>query len=211
MGNADRSTITARQIHVRLDPAHVRRWQVRLLADFAALPGVAVSVRPMPGLGWPRAASALLRLEAALYGAAHAADAAHMDDIAALGVPVRDSEPPAGGDTLVIDLSGWDGEPEPDVVTPLYDGRPFEAAALAALLDGRAPQLALRIGRHVHLIGTPAVENPQVALHGLDNVLSRIAEALRSVASGVLPPPAPTTPSGGAMPGTGRCAAPPWW
>ena len=69
-------------------------------------------------------------------------------------------------------------------LVPLYDGRPGEAAAMEALLDGRAPSLSVALRApadgEARLVATglPALTEPRIFTRSLDNVLSRMSALL---------------------------------
>ncbi len=159
-------------VEVRLDPADLRRWHLWVLEELEDA-GMEVRIAPASAAGLPPAARALLLLERVLYGGRHAMDT--MDG----GTLPR---PPASGTpAAVIDLTGRKtAAGEKGVLVPLYDGAPEEAAAMAAVLDGRAPFLEIAVGsegRRVS-IGLPAMEDASVVARALDPVMARMCEGL---------------------------------
>jgi len=167
-----------RRVEVRLDPADLRRWHLWLLEDLEKA-GTEVRIAPASGAGLPSAARALLLLERALYGGRHA-----MDAVAGEVLP-RSSD--SGKPDIVIDLTGkrvTGGEK--GVLVPLYDGAPEETAAMAAVLDGRAPFLEVATGRDDGRValGIPAMEDDGVVARALDPVMARMCEGLVRLARG---------------------------
>ncbi|SEC43723.1 hypothetical protein SAMN05444161_1135 [Rhizobiales bacterium GAS191] len=71
---------------------------------------------------------------------------------------------------------------------PLYDGAPGEAAAMEALLAGRAPQLGLALrcpedgGARDVATALPALADPQVFTRALDSVLWRMGDLILKTA-----------------------------
>jgi hypothetical protein len=158
--------------------------------------------------------SILVRLERLLYGVA---------------LPLR-SEPVAWparlpksrqSRDLVIDFDGEAQGLAGDAASliPLYDGKPGEAAAMLAILDGRAPLLSISLrrpgdgGARPVATALPALEEPRIFTLSLERVLRQmgalIERTVESLAAGGLdaeePPVSLLPPS--PMPGAiGACA-----
>ena len=159
-------------VEVRLDPARLRRWHLWLLEELEDA-GMEVRIAPASAAGLPPAARALLLLERVLYGGRHAMDAVDggmLPRMSASGTPVA-----------VIDLTGRKAVAgDKGVLVPLYDGVPEEGAAMAAVLDGRAPFLEIAAGaegRRVS-VGLPAMEDASVVSRALDPVMARMCQGL---------------------------------
>ena len=118
---------------------------------------------------------------------------------------------PESGQThdLVIDFNGDAIEFAADAATliPLYDGAPGEVTLMHALLDGRAPLLAIGLRRPgdggARLVATalPALKEPRIFTLSLERVLSQMSEMIvrtvKSFAAGRLDveePPVPGLP-----------------
>ncbi len=159
-------------MEVRLDPASLRRWHLWLLEELEEA-GMEVRITPAGASGLPPPARALLLLERTLYGGRHAMDAVDGDTL-----PLR---PASGPPTAVIDLTGRKtAAGEKGVLVPLYDGVPEEVAAMAAVLDGRAPFLEIAVGTEERrvAVGLPAMEDVSVVARALDPVMARMCEGL---------------------------------
>ncbi|MFI5013751.1 MAG: formyl transferase [Hyphomicrobiales bacterium] len=99
---------------------------------------------------------------------------------------------------LAIDFDGKAvaGAVDVPTLTPLYDGAPDEAAAMDAILDGRAPRLSLALrdpgDGAVRSVATalPALPEPEIFTLSFDRVLSRmgtlLAQAVERFAAGRL-------------------------
>ncbi len=166
-------------VEVRLDPGSLRRWHLWLLEELGEA-GMDVRIVPTPATGLPSAARTLLLLEKVLYGGCHAMDAVE-EPLPPLPSTVNDGKPVA-----VIDLTGTTAAgQEENVLVPLYDGVPEEAAAMAAVLDGRAPLLEIAVGPDRRVtIGLPAVEDASVTARAMDPVMARMCEGLVRVVHG---------------------------
>ena len=161
----------AKTICLRLDPARLLRWHVWLAQELRAIEGVELCIQPRKSPPWPPAARALLALEKTLYGGSHACDAMPPQ---ALPPAPRDD---CGDCHAIVSLVETD-EGDEGVIAPLYDRATWEYAALAAILEGRAPMLDISMEGRVIPAGLPAMENPDVASRALDNVMARVIEAL---------------------------------
>ncbi len=168
-------------VEVRLDPASLRRWHLWLLEELEEV-GMEVCIAPSIAVELPPAARALLLLEWVLYSGRHA-----MDEGDGGALP---RSPACGKPAVVIDLTGTAtaGEEE-GVLVPLYDGAPEEAAAMAAVLDGRAPLLEISAGPENGrvTVGLPAMEDASVVARALDPVMARMCEGLVRLARNGFP------------------------
>ncbi len=139
---------------------------------------------------WPPALRAVLGIEARL---------SRRPDALWSPVPVGVDTAGAGAPALVIDLAG-DRPEGPEVMTLRFDGEASAAAAAAALLRGRLPDIEVLLGGEVVARGAPMVDARVQAGRGLDDVLARavtlaVAVAGRFLAGERLPPlPAPLLP-----------------
>ncbi len=193
-------------IRLRLDPGRLFRWHVWLAQELRAIAGARLCIEVAASAPLPPAARALLALERALYGGMHAADAVSPD--------MLPPAPPCSEAALTIDITGRP-RAEAGVIAPLHDGAAEEAAALAAVLAGRAPFLSILEDGRARPLGLPAMEDARVALRALDNVFARVIEGLTATArrrlEGRAPCPAPETapdaaPGGFSAPAAARFA-----
>src|SRR4051794_33791013 len=125
---------------VRLDPTRLRQWHLRLVGRLAQRPATQVVVKwGAPAARLPRAVNALLAMERLInrLPAGGIAAPARTEDFA----PYKPASP--GAADLVLDLT----EGPPAVGAPAwavtFDGCRGEAAALAALAQGRTPVVAV--------------------------------------------------------------------
>ncbi len=146
-------------------------WQ-RAVAARLARAGHAVVVAETAGAPWPASVDLLLRLEGLLYGQP------------GIPAPIPPSPADAGAAfDLLIDLSGRAGAAPPGALRLLYDELADPRAAVAALLDHRAPHLAIVREGAILEAGLPAIERPQVLSAGLAAVFARAADlCVRAVA-----------------------------
>ncbi|MEA2839319.1 MAG: hypothetical protein QOF41_649 [Methylobacteriaceae bacterium] len=149
-----------------------RRWQANFAGALRREGHSVVHAREAPTAA-ARGVELLLELERLAYGARSRAFAQQdARDVAA-----------AGKHDIIIDLRE---RPITDAgavtLVPLFDGAPGEAALIAALLDQRAPEVAVaRWCDELQVVarGLPALENHNILAHGLDQVLARTADLLR--------------------------------
>src|SRR5690606_2943617 len=101
-----------------------------------------------------------------------------------LGVTVTfGEEPPVGDFDAVLDLTGGQARATGRVMRPTFDGEMSEAALWGALLDHRPPRLGLEIAGSGHReTALPAIEHPHQIRRAADQVLSRLAQVLATVA-----------------------------
>lgn len=191
-------------IQLTLDPARLWRWHGVLVQALAAIPGQRVRVAfSAASETHPAALGLALQLEQAIgrRGEAHPFDPAAPADF----TPWAQPGAPAG---LVIDLAASAPELNPKVPTlmPLYNGAPGEAAFWSALLDGKAPALALHDSAGGQReIGQPAIESPHALRLSAAQVITRLMTGLTR-APAIAPSahacshPAPATPPSAAAP-----------
>ncbi len=156
------------RVELRLARSAGRRWHVDL-ARRLATSGATVTVAladagpPPASARRPDGYRALLRTERLVHRARPA-----------LAAPCPDrafGQWPDGADAadLVLDL---DGAPAPGSWALTFDGVPGTGGALAAVVDGRFPVLALARGRDVHPLGRPGSEGLRPVTTALDDVLA---------------------------------------
>jgi hypothetical protein len=166
---------TARPLSIALVGTRpARRWQANLAAALRRAGHSVASRYEAPAPTRYSGVELLLELERLAYGAQSLAFA--REDIP--------DEAPQSGSGLAIDLREQPME-DGDAITlvPLFDGAPGEAALLAALLDGRVPEITIaRWGVEPQIVarGLPALENRSILAHGLDQILPRTADLLRN-------------------------------
>ena len=162
----------SRRIAIRT-PLRPRDWQVQLRDRLRAL-GHAAWLRPVAGPPAVEGLPQLAMLERRLYRQGHGGGESGLSDEAA----------PAGGGSdadLVIDACGGPREAgSAPCLVMLADGAPGEGALVAALLDGRAPELTVarvEAGGLVLLArGLPALEEPHRIIRSLDRVCARFVD-----------------------------------
>lgn len=175
---------------LHLDPARLWRWHLMLIDAYARVPGASISVTfattPHPN---PRALAACLSLEATLAGTAtlNPCDALTPDAFAKWRTAT--STPP----NLTVDLAtSTVSNAKPRTLIPLYDEEPGETAFWSALLDSRAPALAIQIDSAIFAIGQPAIESPHALRTSANAVLTRLISGIIKAATN---PPASSHPS----------------
>lgn len=194
------------RIGFQVQDGSFRQWHARLLEAAGRTPGVAAQlvVTPAPRTEfWSTRAAALdglLLLERTM-----SRDRAWLTDAAGVAtVPhVRASEVAEINADILIDLSASPVTPGegPRILVPTFDGSGGEAALWNALLEGRAPVLALAEPATgvTSTLALPALEAPHRLLDSAEAVLSHLVAALlRTVsvlAAGRSPPAFATTPT----------------
>ncbi|MDE2577602.1 MAG: formyl transferase [Hyphomicrobiales bacterium] len=168
----------------------LQRWHGALARRIAA-DGARLSWRMVATPERPTASLRLLeQLESLLYARGLSGATAALEPA---------SLPPAaeGVADCVVDLAGG---LTPGALTPLFDGRPEGAARDAALLEGRAPHLALALpgadGWRIVAEASPALERPGVLEAGREAVAARLVTLIRQAVrngpqAGRLQPPRP--------------------
>ncbi len=158
---------------LHLDPARLRRWHLMLIEQWQRNSNVAVQVSfaqtPVPT---PRALTLCLVLEATLSGTATPTpcDPLTPENFARWRSPSSTTTP-----DLTVDLSTTTlANTAQRTLIPLYDGAPGEAAFWSAVLDGRAPALALAIDGAIVTIGQPSIESPHALRASASAVLTRL-------------------------------------
>lgn len=184
------------RILIRLDAARVSAWHRRLAETYRAQ-GHEAGVALAAGQGHlPASISALLRLEAALRGHAGQLRLAAPEDGQALQ---RDFPAPPAPD-LVLDLSGTAAPPPPGACVLTFDGHAGESHAVARLLEGGTPRLAIRDAAGAESVaGLPALGQRSGLADSLEALAARCLTVCRllpeRLASGLRadapsPPPA---------------------
>jgi hypothetical protein len=168
------------------DRARLRRWQVWLAEALATDGRRSVSFsfidaeEPLPS-----SISLLMALERLLYATPSPRASDVVDETSIKGLPFRQGGPY----DLAIDFTGCSSNIDASrIVRPIFDGIAGEEGAIAALLDGRLPRLALADDEgSVKELGTCAIEDPAILSRGLDISFSRMGSlllaSLRSLAS----------------------------
>ena len=157
-------------VGVVVSNARFLRWHQRLRDRLARLyPRAGIGLRfDGRGAGWPSGVAPLLALERMLLRRSRPT--------------LSDSLDPSRGDAdsacdMVLDLTG--GAVLTDavrVLRPLYDGRESDHYAVAAILAGRAPTLAIEDARTGAIVaqGLPSLEAADGLTGGLEAVYSRV-------------------------------------
>lgn len=162
------------QIALIVDPANVRRWHERMRERLAAvLPDTKIQLFTAEGAGdYPTSVAQLLTLERMFLRGGRPA----LSDKSELQLPPYD--PNIVADWL-IDLRG---APEAlshrtaVVLRPLYDGSPAENQAVAAILAGATPLIAIEnTAKHTIVAeGLPSFEAADGLTGGLEALFSRV-------------------------------------
>lgn len=162
-----------RRIDIAVNPANFRRWHERLRDRLRRLePDAQVEFRLVTGgATWPSAVAPLLALERLLLRRSRETlcDVRDVREIAR-----RDDDADAD---VVIDLAGGVAPPKgARVLRALYDGHADDSAAVAALLSGAAPVVALEQSDSGAIIATglPSLEAADGLTGGLEAVFSRV-------------------------------------
>lgn len=170
-------------IAIYLDRARLFRWHA-VLAGQLATAGHKVDVRFRDNAEpLPTSFTVLLDLDRVLGHEESERFSTRLDPVAFARFTQGAPEPAA----LVIDLSTaarrWDDEGR--TLRPLYDGSPKDFALLHAVLDRRAPMLAIADseGHKCWPVGLPALQTPWLIALSIDEVTSRLIEALLRVVS----------------------------
>ncbi len=137
-------------ICLRLDPGRLLRWHVWLAQELRAIEGARLHIVADSAPPWPLGMAALLALEQVLHGGAHGCNIVAPDALPA--PPVAEC---AHADmTISLTGKGLGGD---GIVVPLFDRGAGEAAALGAVLEGRAPVLEVLADGRIRPIGLPAM------------------------------------------------------
>jgi hypothetical protein len=161
------------RIVIAIVPGRFMRWQEMLRARLAARrPEAEVVFRLDPSSdGQPLLITQLLALERLLLTSGRPALCDRLPP------PTDPVEPDRVGDVLV-DLTGAGRESKTaKILRPLYDGQHGDQAAVAAILDGAPPTLAIEDAATSEIIaqGLPSFECAPSLTEGLDAVYSRTA------------------------------------
>ncbi len=181
--------MTARRIDIAVPRARFLRWHQRLRARLAhVLPGAEVAFRfEDRGEGWPDGVAPLLSLERLLL---RRSQPTLCDACDARAEP----EPSASSADIVIDLAGdVAASDQVRVLRPLYDGEASDRNAVAALLSGQAPTIAIQDATTGALLaqGLPSLETADGLTGGLEAVYSRIVSLIEQALTA---PPGPLDP-----------------
>jgi hypothetical protein len=159
-------------VTLHLDPARLRQWHLMLIEVWERVPNVSIGVTfATPAQPTPRALTLCLNLEATLSGSATPNPC---DDLKPDAFARWRAAPPHAPDCIIDLATNTLGNAAPRTLIPLYDGAPGEAAFWSALLDGRAPSLALSLDGAVAAIGQPAIESPHALRTSASAVLTRL-------------------------------------
>ena len=155
-------------VRLLLPRGNLQRWHIAL-RDRLVHAGLRIGLRAAPGAEPPLALRLCVDLERLVYRRREASLCDPIDD-----VRLDDLD---ADDALLVDLTGAP-DPAMNVIAPLYDGAPGDAARDAALLDGRMPRLALaRVYENDFEIlaeGLPAHERPWSLNAGREAVAARL-------------------------------------
>lgn len=166
------------RIAVLLDRARVFRWHLALIealkvhgADVVV--GFRRTSDPLPIL-----LTVILDFDRARGHTSAERFATHMAP-EALG-DLKQADGPAADVTLDLSTGNAIERQTGPVVRPLYNGSVKDYALFHALLDRKAPQLAIWHSdhKHVFVIGQPARDDPLVLSRSFDQVISRLIEGL---------------------------------
>ncbi len=161
-----------------LDPQRLSRWHIAVNEAVRARASSSIQLLEA-STRQPRARSLdlLLSIDRILHGGATSgADPISPTDLRA---PAHNT--PGTKPDLILNLTGRDAQnSDTRALTPLYDGDFHDDALWSALLDGRAPTLALADTSTSHpiLIGQPALETPHRLRASAASVYARVAEGL---------------------------------
>lgn len=163
--------MTRQQIVIAVAPSRFLRWHAGLRDSLAArCPGADVTFRLVSdGDAGPQAATQLIAMERLLLRRGQASLCDPLE-------PPRASGEARAADILV-DLAGVREETGGVVLRPLYDGHSDDRAAVAALMSGAAPGIAVENGATGAIVaeGLPSLEAADCLIGGLDAVYSRMA------------------------------------
>jgi hypothetical protein len=159
------------RVQIRLNRRRLWRWHRWLGDALARDAGADCEVVLVDGPPLPGAVALLLSFERLIYGlpGEHACDRLDQTAFSAALTGAAGSPPP----DLVLDLSGISPR---NGLAPLlrltYDGDPGEDALIAALLEGKLPNLAIGDPAARAWVAHPAVEDRKVLTRALDNAFS---------------------------------------
>jgi len=169
-------------VTLRLDPCRLRCWHVHLAERLARRNGVRLAVEFIDGgTPLPSSLELLLSLERLIYG-----------------IAVNDMTMPAKPDALaqyryadgptdcVIDFTNAAGKAAGSTLRILFDGIADEAAAVAALLEGRTPFVTIADAATGATIiqGHPGTERADVLTLAWGDVLARTATVIDAALDG---------------------------
>lgn len=157
-------------IVIAVSPAHFLRWHQQLRDSIAARrPGDTVGFRLASGSAPPpQAAARLIATERLLLRGGKPTLCDRLDPPHATTSVAAD---------IVIDLAGDDAGAGEIVLRPLYDGHPTDQAAVAAIMSGEAPVIAVANVATGAIVaeGLPSLESADCLIGGLEAVYSRLA------------------------------------
>jgi hypothetical protein len=175
------------RLTIRLDPARLKRWHLRLVRRLAQRPLTRVAVEWGSGATMPpRAATVMTALECLLYrlpgrnpfAAVTAADLAQF-----VSRDVR------GPDDIVLDLCGGAARLGERTWHLYFDGRREEAGAIGALVRSRTPIVSVvdaTTGSEI-VSGHPGVQSSRVLARAFDDVMARAATLVKAALDGATP------------------------
>jgi hypothetical protein len=172
------------RIRIDIHRQQLARWHQWLVEALAALPRTQVTVRLVDAQGRdgavrPQALQLVLDLEGlttGLKGLGH--QSLKPDDLQAAVLPRSDKAVPE----VIVDLTDQDdaqGSGQARLV-PMYDHHFGEAAFWDAVFDGRPPELGLYHSERglIQVIGTPALETPQLIGRSGDAIRTRLIQGI---------------------------------
>ncbi|GAA1426497.1 hypothetical protein GCM10009616_01210 [Microlunatus lacustris] len=191
------------QVEIRLADSPLRRWHLELVDRLASLPHVEAIVTSSPGAdvrrNRPGGIEAVFAVERLLHG--------RVQGLSAPVAPVPSGDRSRTPDVL-LDLGAAPAD-DPAAWRLEFDGQPGEAAALAALRQGRPPLVrVVRHDRTVVVAGRPGSESPGVLVAAFDDLLAGCVTLLvKAVSSSPAADPPPVPAEESAVPSLARHAA----
>jgi hypothetical protein len=164
------------QIALIVDPANARRWHERLRDRLTGLlPDAKIQLFAAEGAeGYSTSVELLLTLERMLLRHGRPT----LSDKSAIKLPTYSPDTLANGD-WIIDLRGVSApliHRDATVLRPLYDGLPAEDQAIAMILGGAIPSIAIENTANHHSVagGRPSFEAADGLTGGLEALFSRV-------------------------------------
>lgn len=171
-------------VKIRLGRNRLWRWQLELVKRLSQYPQIDVCIgfvetQPVPASF--RLLTMLERLLLRIQGE-HACDAVEASAFSGVAEAATEGQVV----DIVLDLSGEVATaPEPGLLQVHYDGYLSQDAAVAAVLDGRAPELTLVDVASGRQLGSafPAIEDDRVMTRALDPIFSALLQLCIKVAT----------------------------